>query len=65
MEEKKEYLFMAYKTEEDYANNPYMFKVFKDFDKMKTFSANHSFKEKKKYLDYCSTYFKFDKQDNG
>ena len=40
---KTEYLFMAYKTELDYPENPYMFKVFNDFDKMKNFSAKQSF----------------------
>jgi hypothetical protein len=57
--EKIEYwVFSSYKNENDYNNNhPFFEKEFTDFNKMKTFSANHS-QNKKVYPNYCSNYTK-------
>ena len=56
---KNTWLFSAYKNEEDYENNnPFFEKTFSDFNKMKTFSAKHSYVNKDKYPEYCSDYIK-------
>jgi hypothetical protein len=53
-----EWLFLAYKSEEDYPHTPYFYKIFYDHAKMKEFSADHSSQEKKYYPTYVSNYFK-------
>lgn len=54
---KKQWLFLAYQSESDYPHTPYFYKVFYDFDKMKTFSGEHSADEKLNYPQYVSHYF--------
>ena len=62
MKEKKKvsWVFMAYETEENYPDFPYFYKVFKNHEKLKVFSGEHSFEERKKFPNYCSSYFKFE-----
>ena len=66
-EEIEYWVFSSYKNENDYENNqPFFEKEFTDFNKMKTFSANHSYKNRIKYSEYCSDYKKINslnKQD--
>jgi len=51
--------FCAYKTENDYeSGDHYFMKDFLCHTKMKKFSAKHSAKEKPRYPDYCSMYWK-------
>ena len=58
-EEIEYWVFSSYKNENDYNNNtPFFEKEFTDFNKMKTFSAEHSHLNKKLYPDYCSGYKK-------
>ena len=53
------WIFTAYKNEKEYENNnPFFDKKFSDFNKMKIFSANHSYKNRIKYPKYCSNYIK-------
>ena len=54
---KKQWLFLAYQSESDYPHTPYFYKAFYDFDKMKTFSREHSAEEKLTYPNYVSNYF--------
>lgn len=54
---KKQWLLLAYQSESDYPHTPYFYKVFYDFDKMKTFSGEHSADEKLNYPQYVSHYF--------
>lgn len=53
---KKQWLFLAYQSESDYPHTPYFYKVFYDFDKMKTFSGEHSVEEKLTHPNYVSNY---------
>lgn len=53
---KTKWIFKAFKTQQD--ATPYFTKEFTNHSVMKTFSANHSFKEKKKYPNYYSDYLK-------
>ena len=54
--------FCAYKTEKDYESGEHYFvKDFLDHTEMKLFSSNHSAKEKPLYPDYCSMYWKIEK----
>ena len=66
-EEIEYWVFSSYKNENDYNNNtPFFEEEFTDFNKMKTFSAEHSHLNKKVYPDYCSNYKKINslnKQD--
>ena len=49
-EEIEYWVFSSYKNENDYNNNtPFFEKEFTDFNKMKTFSAEHSHLNKKVY----------------
>lgn len=58
-EEIEYWVFSSYKNENDYNNNtPFFEKEFTDFNKMKTFSAEHSHLNKKVYPHYCSNYKK-------
>lgn len=51
--------FCAYKTEKDYKSGEHYFiKDFLDHKEMKTFSSEHSVKEKPRYNNYCSMYWK-------
>ena len=62
-EEIEYWVFSSYKNENDYKNNqPFFEKEFTDFNKMKTFSANHSHLNKKVYPNYCSNYTKQTRQ---
>jgi hypothetical protein len=54
------WLFMEFLREGDYPNNPYMAKVFHDFDIMKEYSGyRSSCINKKEFPYYSSTYVKF------
>lgn len=54
--------FCAYKTEKDYKNGDHYFiKNFLNYTEMKVFSGKHSAKEKPLLPDYCSTYWKIEK----
>ena len=55
---KEIWIFLAYKKESDYPLNPYIGRVFDDFDVMKEYSTDHSSREKEKYPEYVSTYVK-------
>lgn len=54
------YIFLAYKSENDYPLKPFHKKLFYDFNKMKEHSSKHSFghKHDKCYPKYISTYSK-------
>ena len=57
----KVWRFCAYKSEQDYDNgNHFFMKDFTDHTEMKTFSADHSYENKKLYPDYCSMYWNLD-----
>jgi len=57
---KRLYIFLAFKTEEDYPLKPFHIQTFTDFDEMKEYSGVHSVMFKTgNYADcpdYCSTY---------
>lgn len=53
------WLFRAYKNEKCYDLGEFFFeKTFTNHEELKTFSANHSYENKKKYPEYCSMYWK-------
>lgn len=53
------YLFMAFKSEQDYKQSaPFFVKLFDTPTEVKVFSTQHSRELKKDKPDYCSTYRK-------
>lgn len=54
------WIFLAYKTEQNYPLKPFHKKIFNDFDKMKTHSAKHSkqHKHNRCHPGYISIYIK-------
>lgn len=56
--EVRTWVFRTFTTQQAYKVGRFYFeKEFTDFNKMKTFSANHSAEYKKQFPGYCSTYF--------
>jgi hypothetical protein len=59
--EKTRWVFRAYEDGEYYKWGMHFFeRVFYDHTKLKVFSAEHSYKNKDKYPDYVSTYWRID-----